>query len=232
MTRNVFTIFREKFFSHIPKKYVPIGKIKSFFENFRIFFLVKIFRGSSNRLKEENDWKREWIELAYEEYREVAVREKMPLPGSASLLSIQNSLRTAIRSRLKSKDPEFKAFVAEVELLAMIDRENEEKERKRKEKKKKKKEKKKREAEKEAEREEEESEHTENHAHPQKEEDIDGIFTPKDDIDGLDPDDRDVEIFKKFCLGNGLHTEISSTVSYEIVRCDFSIYANTNRCNA
>ena len=129
--------------------------------------MVKIFRGSSNRLKEENDWKREWIELAYEEYREVAVREKMPLPGSASLLSIQNSLRTAIRSRLKSKDPEFKAFVAEVELLAMIDRENEEKERKRKEKKKKKKEKKKREAEKEAEREEEESEHTENHAHPQ-----------------------------------------------------------------
>ena len=34
-----------------------------------------------------------------------------------------------------------------------------------------------------------------------KEEDIDGIFTPIDDIDNLDPDDRDVEIFKKFCLG-------------------------------
>jgi len=57
----------------------------------------------------------------------------MQVPSSTSLLSLQNCLRGAIRSRLKSKDPEFSAFVAEVELLAMIDRENEEKERKKRE---------------------------------------------------------------------------------------------------
>merc|ERR1712050_771433 len=52
--------------------------------------------------QEENDWKREWIELAFEEFREVAVREKMQVPVSTSLLALQNCLRTAIKSRLKT----------------------------------------------------------------------------------------------------------------------------------
>merc|ERR1712227_629931 len=156
--------------------------------------------------QEENEWKREWIELALEEYRDVAEREKMTSLPSNSLLSLQNCLRSEIGKRLKqtSKDPHFRSFVAEVELLELIAREKEEKERKRKKKKEENKKRKKKE-EKHKMAENAENANLENLENIQKEkkvqeEEIESIFTPKDDLDSLDPDDRDVEIFKKFCL--------------------------------
>ena len=156
--------------------------------------------------QEENEWKREWIELALEEYRDVAEREKMTSLPSSSLLSLQNCLRSEIGKRLKqtSKDPHFRSFVAEVELLELIAREKEEKERKRKKKKEENKKRKKKEEKQRAETQSAENlENLENVRNEKKvqEEEIESIFIPKDDIDSLDPDDRDVEIFKKFCLG-------------------------------
>lgn len=179
--------------------------------NFQIFldeFLKSYF---CMIMKEENEWKREWIELALEEYRDVAEREKMTSLPSNSLLSLQNCLRSEIGKRLKqtSKDPHFRSFVAEVELLELIAREKEEKERKRKKKKEENKKRKKKE-EKQKMAENAENANLENLENIQKEkkvqeEEIESIFTPKDDLDSLDPDDRDVEIFKKFCLGTRFH---------------------------
>jgi len=168
-----------------------------------------------------HDWKREWIEIASEEFRDIAERENLTVPKDGTLWTLQSSLKSGIELRL---DP---AFNAQQKLLEEEEerRRKKERERENREKRRKKREAKKKKLQeaKDEEAAEKQTNSTDSGNVPDcpstvaqsvtdenkpdgdlqtmdEDEDIDCIFAPKECLEDLDPHDRDVEIFKKFCL--------------------------------
>ena len=128
----------------------------------------------------------------------------MTVPKDSTLHSLQSSLRASIELRL---DPG-RQLLAEEENAKMIRRLEKEREREKREKKKKRKEEKKK-REKDAEKSASISTDSGNVADmindtqsmSLEDENVEDIFVPKECLEDLDQHDRDVEIFKKFCLG-------------------------------
>lgn len=136
-------------------------------------------------------------------------------PQNASLNSVQSWLRTAIKDRLDAqKDVKLPVhqIIAE-EVIAAEEAEKAAEEAKRLKKKKKKQAAKQRkdeikrleeaklEAERRARQKIDDEEAERKAQEKREEEEMENVFTPVDNLDGLDPDDRDVERFKRFCLG-------------------------------
>ncbi|CAG5106580.1 Oidioi.mRNA.OKI2018_I69.chr1.g2905.t1.cds [Oikopleura dioica] len=163
------------------------------------------------------DGKREWIDCAYEDILNMCQEKKLKnTPTNASLNSVQSWLRTAIKDRLdaqkdaKDKMPVHQIIAEEVIAAEEAEKKAEEAKRLKKKKKKqaakqrkeelKKQEEAKLEAERRAKQKIEEEEAERRAQEKREEEEMENVFTPVDNIEGLDPDDRDVESFKKFCL--------------------------------
>ena len=126
------------------------------------------------------------------------------MPKDATLNSLQSSLRASIELRL---DPTMNAtLLARRQLLEEEEnqklakrREKEREKEKRAQRRKRREEKKKKEKEEAAEK--AASTDSGNVADIDIPDEDDDIFTPKESFEDLDPHDRDVEYFKKFCLG-------------------------------
>merc|ERR1711935_268797 len=151
-------------------------------------------------------FKQEIIEIASEEFRYIAERESLTVPKDSTLNSLQTSLRTSIELRL---DPG-RQLLEEEENARQAKKLEKEKERQKREKKKKRKEEKKK-REKDAEKSASISTDSGNVADMINDqaaqltlecdvENVEDIFVPKECLDDLDAHDREVEIFKKFCL--------------------------------
>ena len=151
-------------------------------------------------------------------------------PTNASLNSVQSWLRTAIKDRLdaqkdaKDKMPVHQIIAEEVIAAEEAEKKAEEAKRLKKKKKKqaakqrkeelKKQEEAKLEAERRAKQKIEEEEAERRAQEKREEEEMENVFTPVDNIEGLDPDDRDVESFKKFCLGEILYMYMISLLTF------------------
>ena len=137
------------------------------------------------------------------------LRNSLTVPKDSTLHSLQSSLRASIELRL---DPGRQLLAEEENAKAAKRREKEREKEKRAQRKKRREEKKRKEAEKETEKSASISTDSGNVADiisetqnlnldENVEENIEDIFAPKECLEDLDPHDRDVEIFKKFCLG-------------------------------
>lgn len=163
----------------------------------------------------DNDGKREWVDCAYEDILNMCHDKQLKnTPQNSSLNSVQSWLRTAIKDRLEAqKDVKLPVhqIIAE-EVIAAEEAEKAAEEAKRLKKKKKKQAAKQRkdeikrveeaklEAERRAQQKIDDEEAERKAQEKREEEEMENVFTPVDNIEGLDPDDRDVERFKRFCL--------------------------------
>lgn len=163
----------------------------------------------------DNDGKREWVDCAYEDILNMCHDKQLKnTPQNSSLNSVQSWLRTAIKDRLDAqKDVKLPVhqIIAE-EVIAAEEAEKAAEEAKRLKKKKKKQAAKQRkdeikrveeaklEAERRAQQKIDDEEAERKAQEKREEEEMENVFTPVDNIEGLDPDDRDVERFKRFCL--------------------------------